>query len=172
MIAARPNALVPVALGATLLALTTRPVASWSIAVVVGAGAVGLLVSVGRPVRVGPRVWVPVLLAGAAAFALFGLGTQHLPSVPSSVVVAVVAAAGEEAFFRRALYGRLEHLGPLLAVIGAAVAFAIVHVPVYGWAAAGVDLGAGLVLGWQRWATGRWGVPAATHAFANLVQVV
>ena len=35
-----------------------------------------------------------------------------------------------------------------------------------------VDLGAGLVFGWQRWATGSWVAPAGTHAAANLVAVL
>jgi len=35
-----------------------------------------------------------------------------------------------------------------------------------------VDLGAGLLLSWQRWAGGSWGVPAATHAAANLLAVL
>ena len=35
-----------------------------------------------------------------------------------------------------------------------------------------VDLGAGLLLSWQRWASGGWGAPAATHVVANLVAVL
>ena len=35
-----------------------------------------------------------------------------------------------------------------------------------------VDLGAGLVFGWQRWASGDWRVAAATHALANLAALV
>jgi hypothetical protein len=35
-----------------------------------------------------------------------------------------------------------------------------------------VDLGAGLLLGWQRWATGTWTVPAVTHAAANALATV
>jgi membrane protease YdiL (CAAX protease family) len=57
-------------------------------------------------------------------------------------------------------------------VLGGAVLFAAVHVPLYGWAALPVDLGAGLLLGWQRHASGTWLVPAATHAVANLLVVV
>jgi hypothetical protein len=45
-------------------------------------------------------------------------------------------------------------------------------VPLYGVAALPVDLGAGLLLSWQRWAAGTWTVPAATHAAANLLAVV
>jgi hypothetical protein len=35
-----------------------------------------------------------------------------------------------------------------------------------------IDLAAGAVLGWQRWATGSWAVPAVTHVVANLLMVV
>jgi hypothetical protein len=31
---------------------------------------------------------------------------------------------------------------------------------------------AGLSLGWQRWATGSWRVPALTHVLANLFVVL
>jgi hypothetical protein len=47
-----------------------------------------------------------------------------------------------------------------------------VHLPAYGVAALPVDLGAGLLFSWQRWASGTWTVPAATHAFANALVVL
>jgi membrane protease YdiL (CAAX protease family) len=50
--------------------------------------------------------------------------------------------------------------------------FAAVHVTVWGWAVLPLDLAAGLVLGWQRWASGGWSVPAATHVAANVLAVV
>jgi membrane protease YdiL (CAAX protease family) len=55
---------------------------------------------------------------------------------------------------------------------GSAVLFAVVHVGVYGVWVLPLDVAAGLVLGWQRWATGSWAVPAATHVVANLVMVI
>jgi membrane protease YdiL (CAAX protease family) len=84
-----------------------------------------------------------------------------------------VAALAEEAFFRRLLYGWLEHWwGALAAVVLSALAFALVHVPLYGMSVLWVDLGAGLLLSWQRWASGSWGPAAATHAVANLLVVL
>ncbi len=59
-----------------------------------------------------------------------------------------------------------------MAVVGSALLFAAVHVPLYGVAAFPVDLGAGLLFSWQRWASGDWTVPAATHAAANLLAVI
>jgi membrane protease YdiL (CAAX protease family) len=85
--------------------------------------------------------------------------------------LALAAAVVEEALFRRVLYDRLLRFGVVLAVIGSAVVFALVHLPAYGVAAMPVDLGAALLLSWQRYASGRWTVPAVTHAVANLLAV-
>ena len=85
--------------------------------------------------------------------------------------VAMLAAVAEEALFRRLLYDRLLRFGVLTAVMGSAVVFAVVHLPAYGVAAMPVDLGAALMLSWQRYASGRWTVPAVTHAVANLLAV-
>jgi hypothetical protein len=88
-----------------------------------------------------------------------------------AVGLALVAAVAEEALFRRVLYERLLRFGVVAAVGGSAVVFALVHLPAYGLAAMPVDLGAALLLGWQRYASGRWTVPAVTHAVANLLAV-
>jgi hypothetical protein len=40
----------------------------------------------------------------------------------------------------------------------------------YGTSTLPINLAAGVLFGWQRWATGGWTAPAATHVFANLVQ--
>jgi membrane protease YdiL (CAAX protease family) len=85
--------------------------------------------------------------------------------------IAVVAGVVEEALFRRVLYDRLLRFGVVVAVGGTAVVFALVHLPAYGVAAMPVDLGAALLLSWQRYASGRWTVPAVTHAVANLLAV-
>jgi len=78
----------------------------------------------------------------------------------------------EEALFRRLAYARLERFGAAVAIAGSAILFGLVHVPAYGPAALPVDVGAGLLFGWQRWASGTWTVPAATHAFANALVVL
>jgi membrane protease YdiL (CAAX protease family) len=85
--------------------------------------------------------------------------------------VALLAAVAEEALFRRLLYDRLLRFGVMVAVVGSAVVFAVAHLPAYGVAAMPVDLGAALLLSWQRYASGRWTVPAVTHAVANLLAV-
>ena len=108
-------------------------------------------------------VGLAVLAAGRPVAA--PLGSTALP-------LAILAAVAEEALFRRAAYGWLERSGPVIAVLGSALLFALVHVPLYGVAAFPVDLGAGLLLSWQRWASGTWTVPAATHTAANVLAVM
>jgi membrane protease YdiL (CAAX protease family) len=122
--------------------------------------------------------WGPAgaaLAVGAAAIGAAALLAGPVPPLPGGVValaLSLLAAVAEEALFRGALYGALERHGTWLAVAVSALLFALVHVPSYGLAALPVDLGAGLLFGWQRWASGRWTVPAATHAAANLLAVI
>jgi membrane protease YdiL (CAAX protease family) len=113
-----------------------------------------------------------VLAVGVGAFVVARL--MAAPVAPlavgaSAVGLNLVAALAEEAFFRRFLYGSLLPFGSAGAIVLSSLVFALVHVPLYGGAVFWVDLGAGLLLGWQRWASGSWVVPAATHAAANIL---
>ena len=127
-------------------------------------------------VPAGWTVSLAVFGVGAVAFAL-GRAVVEVPLRPSGLAVAValnaLAAVAEEAFFRRYLYGLVvERYGAAVAVAVTAGAFALVHVTVWGWWVLPLDLAAGLVLSWQRAATGRWSVPAATHVVANTLAVL
>jgi len=116
-----------------------------------------------------------VLVVGVAAVVAAALLAGPVPPLPAGVValaLSLLPAVAEEALFRGALYGLLERWGAVVAVGTSALLFALVHVPSYGLAAMPVDLSAGLLFGWQRWASGRWTVPAATHAAANLLAVI
>lgn len=116
-----------------------------------------------------------VLLMGFAAVALSAsvAGTPvPLPWSAAALPLSLLAAVAEEALFRRLAYARLERFGAVVAVAGSALLFGLVHVPAYGLAALPVDVGAGLLFGWQRWASGTWTVPAGTHAFANALVVL
>lgn len=95
-----------------------------------------------------------------------------LPWSAAALPLSLLAAVAEEALFRRIAYARLERFGAVVAVVGSALLFGMVHVPAYGLAALPVDVGAGLLFGWQRWASGTWTVPAATHAVANALVVL
>ena len=132
-----------------------------------------LAVPVTRDVaRLHPAVVVVVGLVGIGVAALAAGRPVAAPLGAAALPLAILAAVAEEALFRRAAYGWLARSGPAVAVVGSAVLFAVVHVPLYGVAALPVDLGAGLLLSWQRWASGTWTVPAATHAAANVLAVM
>jgi membrane protease YdiL (CAAX protease family) len=128
-----------------------------------------------RTVRAnGPLGWgVPLVLGlvGVAGAAVVGgpVADRRVGAVAAGL--ALLAAVAEEALFRKVLYDRLLRFGIVAAVVGSAVVFALVHLPAYGVAAMPVDLGAALLLSWQRYASGRWTVPAVTHAVANLLAV-
>jgi membrane protease YdiL (CAAX protease family) len=115
------------------------------------------------------------LVVGVGALALARLIVAPAPPIRATLVttaLAVLAGVAEEALFRGAAFRLLERRGAALAVAGSALVFALIHVPAYGWPAFPVDLGAGLLFSWQRLVTGRWSVPAATHAAANLLAVM
>jgi membrane protease YdiL (CAAX protease family) len=112
---------------------------------------------------------------GVGAFALgrvVGGGTPPATLGVQIVALNTLAAVSEEAFFRRFVYGVLAPLGAVVAVAGSALLFALVHVTVYGAWVLPIDLLAGLLFGWQRWATGSWRAPALTHALANVLVVL
>jgi len=176
---------------AGVVALLARPwflpagvAVEWRVAFFVALGATGLA---WRPSRSGLRAsktprsgtrneTVAVLAVGAVAFAL-GRVVVEVPLRSSGLALAVglnaLAAVAEEAFFRRYLYGLVEaRHGAGVAVAVTAGAFALVHVTVWGWWVLPLDLAAGLVLSWQRAATGRWSVPAATHVLANTLALL
>ena len=129
-----------------------------------------LAVGVSWPVAAEPRagwaVTAAVLALGIGAFALGRLsGGGHPPAPFTWRVAAMVtlAAVAEEAFFRRLLYAVLRPGGVLLAVLGSAALFAVAHVTVYGWWVLPIDVAAGLVLCWQRWASGTWRARRHAH---------
>jgi membrane protease YdiL (CAAX protease family) len=114
---------------------------------------------------------VAAALCGIGAFAIVRLA-RPIPPVPvATATTVVIAAIAEELFFRRFLYGALLGWGAAAAVTGSAVAFALVHIPAYGAAVFPLDLAAGFVLSWQRWASGSWTASAAAHAAANLMVI-
>ena len=116
-----------------------------------------------------------VLAVGLAAFgfvAFAGRGNAAGSVTAVSVLLNSEAAVAEEAFFRRFAYGWLERIGTLVAWGGSALAFALMHVPFYGTGSFWVNLGAGFMLSWQRWASGGWAAPAATHVVANQLAVI
>lgn len=135
----------------------------------VAIGLACIAVSVERgPVRLPAPVVVAIGLIAVAAVALpVGPGIP-LPWGSAALPLSLLAAIAEEALFRRAAYARFERFGAAAAIVVTACLFALVHLPAYGLAAMPVDLCAGVLFGWQRWASGNWTAPAVTHAAANL----
>lgn len=115
-----------------------------------------------------------VLLVGVGAFAvarLVGGGEPVATATARVVVLSSLAAVAEEAFFRRLVFAALARHGEAVAVVGSAAVFAVCHVTVYGSWVLPIDLAAGMLLGWQRAASGGWRVPAVTHVVANVLAV-
>ncbi len=170
--------LVPLAIGLGLVALAGRRPSRGAMAVTVAVGLIGIIVPL-APQRkrqtLIPRTrssswWIALLLGMAAMVAVAMLPEAFSVPVGRSLVLAsVVAAVGEEAFFRRLTYGWLARWGDALAISVTAAAFALVHVPAYGPQVLPIDFAAGLLFGWQRWMTGGWSAPALTHVTANLL---
>lgn len=173
------EAAVVVAVGSILLVLRPLSEAGANARVILFGGtylAIGLA-SIAVPAgRDRPRL-PPVMALGLGVAAVIVAARVAGPSISSpwsaaALPLSLLAAVAEEALFRRVAYARLERFGAVIAVAGSALLFGMVHVPAYGLAALPVDVGAGLLFGWQRWASGTWTVPAATHAFANAMVIL
>jgi membrane protease YdiL (CAAX protease family) len=169
-------------------ALLGNPRAPWGLAgIYLALGAVSLAAT-GQATSPTPAAYshgvrarapLPTVLGigiGAVAVAAFLPGPRPAARLmvltPAAILLNSLAAVSEEAFFRRFLYGRLERHGVAVAVGTSALIFALIHVPIYGTSVFWLDLGAGLLSGWQRWASGRWEPSAATHVAANLLAVI
>jgi membrane protease YdiL (CAAX protease family) len=87
--------------------------------------------------------------------------------VPWALVIAVVATA-EEVFLRGTLYDAVRAAATdRTAIVVGAVAFAALHVPLYGWHVVPLDLVVGVVLGELRRVSGTAAAPAVTHVVAD-----
>lgn len=118
--------------------------------------------AVGAGLLVATTLCVPVLLLRDAG---------PVPSTDGlarwAAVVGVVAVA-EEVFLRGALYDAVRSVaGADAAILVGALAFALLHVPLYGWQVVPLDLVVGLILGELRRATGTPAAPAVAHVGAN-----
>jgi membrane protease YdiL (CAAX protease family) len=157
------------------LTLLLRPPATLAAVVMTGtAGLLGALGPVPAPRDQVPWFrWIAVAALGLAAFALARARTGAPPVVLTAggVAATVLAAVAEELFFRRLMFGWISRWGQPAAIGVTAVAFALVHLPAYGVSVLPVNLAAGILLGWQRWASGGWSAPAITHIAANLLQL-
>ena len=171
---------------AGMVLLLLRPVVAttlgWTTPTVVAIFAAVMALGLAAPViddhrsgRVSLATGAFVFAAGAAVFVAGRvLSGGHAPEAATGLIVVLntLAAVAEEALFRRAVFAALLPAGAPCAIAGSALLFGLAHVTVYGWWAFPLDFAAGLVFGWQRWASGTWTLPAATHALADLLVVI
>lgn len=133
-----------------------------------------LALSVGLHARV-TRTAVGLGLLGAALLCVpvivtrGGTALYEGSGFRSWAVVVVFVAVAEELFLRGALYDAIAELsGSTAAIIVTAAAFALLHVPLYGWHVVPLDFVVGLLLGELRHRAETPTAPAITHAGADL----
>jgi membrane protease YdiL (CAAX protease family) len=81
----------------------------------------------------------------------------------------VVVAVAEEALLRGSLFTALQdRAGTAAAIAVTSLAFALLHVPLYGFGVLPLDLAVGVWLGALRATTGSVTAPALAHALADL----
>jgi membrane protease YdiL (CAAX protease family) len=108
---------------------------------------------------------LPLLLHPAAASAI---GMRPGPLAAWAVVTILVASA-EEVLLRGALFDAIgQRYGLSGAVVVSSLAFALMHVPLYGWTVVPLDIAAGVWLCGLRLASGGVAAPAVAHALADL----
>jgi membrane protease YdiL (CAAX protease family) len=128
-------------------------VRAMAIGLVFGLVLIGLTVS---GASIGGGAIVPGLGRPAAAF---------LPWAADTVLV----ATAEEALLRGRLFDAVQRAGGMpAALVVTTLAFALMHVPLYGWHVVPLDLAVGIALGGLRLATGGIAAPAAAHVVADL----
>jgi membrane protease YdiL (CAAX protease family) len=138
------------------LAVTSgwRPARPHLLSIAIGLAGAAVLLAV----PVWQRVEMPqeAIALPPSAFPLWGIG------------VTLVAVA-EEVFLRGALFHLVERMaGTLAAVALTAIAFALIHVPLYGPSVLPLDLAVGVWLSGLRVLTGGIAAPATAHAVADL----
>ena len=148
------------------------------------AGAVFGSLLVGLAVWAGWRAQRPAV--GAVALGIAGgLALVILPAIARPVVgpsigihpepfgawvaVTVLVAFGEEAILRGVLFDALRDTVGLQATVAmTSLAFALLHVPLYGWHVVPLDLAVGVWLAGLRLVSGGVAAPAIAHALADL----
>jgi membrane protease YdiL (CAAX protease family) len=146
---------------------------------VLAAAALGFAIPRGDrlpPVR--PAVALGLGVGGGLALVALALVARVGTPVPTFtpalafgpwVAVTLLVAGAEELLLRGVLFGAVERAGGVALAVGVtSLAFALMHVPVYGWHVVPLDLGVGIFLGGLRLAGGGWQGPAVAHAVADL----
>jgi membrane protease YdiL (CAAX protease family) len=147
--------------------------ALFGVAFLVLAWAGGMRVSVPAP-----SAWL-IGLAGSVVLVVLALGASQLAGQPLRAVpktefalwalITIVVASAEELVLRGALFNAIrDATGLLSAVVFTSAAFALMHVPLYGWHVVPLDLGVGVFLAGLRLASGGVAAPVVAHVIADL----
>ena len=118
-------------------------------------------------------------LAGAALLVGLAIGASQLAGQPLQLVpktqfapwalITILVASAEELVLRGALFDALgDAAGLTIAVVVTSAAFALIHVPLYGWHVVPLDLGVGVFLAGLRLTSGSVAAPAIAHIVADL----
>lgn len=143
-----------------------------------GLGLVGLAFWAGWRIR-RPRLAVAALgVVGGLALVLLpavarpGAGPSlgiHPEPLAIWVAVTVLVAVGEEAVLRGVMFEAVRAtIGLPATVVATSVAFALLHVPLYGWHVVPLDIAVGIWLAGLRVVSGSVAAPAIAHALADL----
>lgn len=137
----------------------------WAAGVQVRVSARAVLIGLGG----GLFLCLPALFGALQGSAVLG-GHRPGGSFAGWALVVTLVAVAEEVFLRGALYDAVAGwLGETAAILVAAVCFAGLHVPLYGWRVVPLDLAVGLWLGaLRRWARTP-AAPALSHTLADLL---
>jgi membrane protease YdiL (CAAX protease family) len=109
------------------------------------------------------------LLGSAGVGPALGPGAWFTGGFAPWAAVTLLVATAEELGLRGALFdASTDAWGGTTAVIVTSIAFALIHVPLYGLQVVPLDLGVGLLLGGLRLISGGVAAPAAAHALADL----
>lgn len=113
------------------------------------------------------------------ALALLGHTIAGAPAVPPPLrgdlfapwlFATILVAAGEEVVLRGVVFERLlRGAGVWPAVLVTSLAFALMHVPFYGWRVVPLDVGVGVWFAGLRMWSGGVVAPSISHALADLV---
>lgn len=181
--AAAPSGLLLVSLGGALLlrmmAAGGEGAASIPAGLVFAAALLYLAAASGwRPAR--PHLLgIGIGLAGGAILLAFPIWQRldvpqsaiplPLSAFPLWGISVTLVAVAEEVFLRGALFRLTERMaGTLAAVAVTSIAFALIHVPLYGPAVLPLDLAVGVWLGGLRVLSGGVAAPATAHVVADL----
>ena len=106
------------------------------------------------------------LVTGPSTRALTGMRPEPFAAWLGVTILVVCA---EEVLLRGALIDAVhEAFGPVAAVLVSSAAFALMHVPLYGWGVMPIDLAAGACLAGLRYLSGGVAAPAVAHLLADL----